>query len=85
MQTALDDFDRDFENEKNPCLSSQQVRRKLRTLDLVDDTQNKDGGCYYYCLCKDISKSEQFSSNLTLNNKIASTKLLQSRFLTIFS
>ena len=44
MQMALDDFDRDFENEKNPCLLSQQVRRKLRTLDLVDDTQNKDGG-----------------------------------------
>ena len=77
---ALDDFDRDFENEKNPCLLSQQVRRKLRTLDLVDDTQNKDGGVLLLFFMKDISKSEQFSSNLTLNNKIASTKLVQSRF-----
>ena len=38
MQMALDDFDRDFENERNPCLLPLQVRRKLRTLDLLDDT-----------------------------------------------
>ena len=54
-----------------------EVRRKLRTLDLVDDTWNKDGRVSFF-FCK-YQSANNFRETWPFN-KIATTKLLQSVF-----